>query len=131
MALSASQAEYDDIQTNMQVIGSHRSQSVSLPVVKIVPAVGNWSAIVRGNFRDWKVSFEWREKFPFTLDTGRLFDLHAKYSSVYCEGFPAANVYGPYIENPHKFTAELYDDVSLYTFFFMVDRHVRSGGALR
>lgn len=100
------------------VISTHRSKSITLPVVSFErPDIG-LLVVIRGNFYDYKLSV--RSERPIA-DAG-FADLFAtapdgsygaSLSSCYFEGFPEDLVFGHYSKNPRRWSASLGDDKAL------------------
>lgn len=105
------------------LIGTHRSKSIQLPVGEIVHPSGRVTCVIRGNFHNWMVSIEATGKV--TGKFGRLFDPSHETSSYYCEGFPESRVYGSYDKYMHKFTVCLYSEYDVATLFFLLDQWAR------
>lgn len=102
-----------------RVIGEHCSKSCVLPVYEI-PLL-NAVLIARGNFHDWKVSYEspthvvrWLVSPPVTEGS-----LHP----VYFEGFPKGRIYAPYAPDARQWSAALpYGEPHLYLFVWLLVR---------
>jgi len=108
--------EYEKLEVS--VISTHTSKSILLPVYYI--HLDNGIAItMRYNFHNWKVSINSPKKVY--IDFMKLFDPEEErdISGVYCEGFPAENVFGCYAKNKSQFTVELQSSYILYTFFWI------------
>lgn len=108
-------------QDGLRVISTHTSKSVLLPVYKIALPDGT-EFTLRYNFHNWKISVN--SPTPVEYDFMDLFDPNEDINPVYCEGFLDNNVYGPYVNNTGAFTIELYDDYSVWTFFYLYTRNV-------
>lgn len=115
----------------IEVISTHTSKSIKLPVYHIVLNDG-FELIMRGNFHDWKISIS--SPFPIELPEKLLSNYtlsSQKIQSCYCEGFAEEWIWDSYMTNKQKFTIEigasLYD---LYTFLFIfsteVDKHSKA-----
>lgn len=108
---------YEEVRENpTQVVSTHRSKSVSLPVYRI--SVSGLELTIRGNFHDWKVSV--KSDRPVVANFLSLFRKDERINSVYCEGFREEWVYGSYNENLKQFTVEVRDNYQLYTFLYIL-----------
>lgn len=106
------------------VIATHTSKSVKLPVYLIQSKKYGVEMILRNNFYDWKVSI--KSDSPLDFDYMELFDPSKEVSKYCCEGFPVDKIYGAYSENNTKFTVEIYSNYELYTFIFLLIKHLQS-----
>jgi hypothetical protein len=97
------------------VIGAHTSKSVRLPVVEYQFSNGA-SIVVRDNFYNFAVSV--KSPVPVSEDLVDEIAEVEKTSSCYCEGFPEHKVYGSYADDPHRFTAHIWDK-DLFTHFIL------------
>lgn len=110
--------EYQSIRSDLQVISTHKSKSVLLPVFKMT--TDNFTFIMRYNFYDWKISVEAKE--PISLDFGRLVsDTSQQIYSCYLEGFKDEWAYECYDKNKSKFTIEVRDNYKLFTLLWMLN----------
>jgi hypothetical protein len=109
----------------VEVISTHTSKSISLPVYHIVLTNG-MEFIMRGNFHDWKISIS----SPFDVELPEEILTNStlsgeKINRCYCEGFDESWIWDSYLDNKRKFTLEigasLYD---LYTFLFLMSVQV-------
>jgi hypothetical protein len=130
--------DYDDTHAIPNVISTHVSKSILLPVYELSRPDLGLRLILRNNFHDWKLSVI-SEK-PIDADFSGLFyttppvdpdytgdSLHA----VYFEGFPRNLVFGYYDAEKSdrcKWSAEIYGDQSLWTTLFLI---MRSLGAIK
>jgi len=116
--LATSFGEYREIGEKIQVISTHTSKSVLLPVFRIELNDGTFF-ILRYNFYSWKVSVN--SPRDIEVDFLGLFDPEDESSIMdfYCEGFPKDLVYGPYAKNKRQFTVEIYNDFRLFAFFWL------------
>jgi hypothetical protein len=113
------------------VIGEHRSKSVRLPVFSFERPDLGLQVVMRYNFYDWNVSVV-SEK-PVTLDLAQLGFTHDYMPSersefptgyipgrcwggCFFQGFPTELQFGPFDENPRKFSLYIDDDYELYVF---------------
>lgn len=105
-----------------QVIGSHSSKSVKLPVFKITREDRGIEFILRCNIYDWKISV--CSKTPLDFDFMGLFDKDTVVSPYCCEGFPKDKVYGSYSQDHSKFTVEFTSEYNVYVFFFLLRNYL-------
>lgn len=109
----------------IEVISTHTSKSIKLPVYHIVMKDG-FELIMRGNFHDWKISVNSPSdiELPEKILTNSTLSGN-KMLSCYCEGFKEEWIWDSYMNNKQKFTIEigasLYD---LYTFLFLFSLEV-------
>lgn len=105
--------------SKIEVISTHTSKSIKLPVYHIVWENGI-EMILRDNFYDWKISVESPLELTYPIN---LFNNlgKKKISSCYCEGFKEEWVFDCYENNKKKFTVELYDKYDVYTFMFLTN----------
>ena len=112
---------YEDFKKiTINVMGTHTSKSIVLPVYEMtIPRVG-MKLIMRNNFYDWKVSVISEEEVD--IKPGDLFrdrEIH----KVYCEGFKQEYVFGRYSDNKKQFTVELDDDSKLVIFLYLICKY--------
>lgn len=101
-----------------QVISTHYSKSVKLPVFKITREDKGIEFILRCNIYDWKISV--CSKTPLDCDFMEVFAKDKVVNQYCCEGFPVDKVYGSYNQDRTKFTVEFYSKYNVYVFFFLV-----------
>jgi hypothetical protein len=106
--------------STIEVISTHTSKSVLLPVYKIL--WNGFTFIMRDNFHDWKISIESPYSLKGKIDFLNLFDKNKDINAVYCEGFPRELVFPPFSKNDENFTIELYDDYGVYTLFWIISQ---------
>lgn len=104
----------------IQVISTHYSQSVTLPVYQMVLEENGIEIILRNNFYDWKVSI--KSDKPLNCDFMGVFN--PKETIWLCEGFPKDKIYGCYNQDHSQFTIEIISDYDLYTFFFILKNYL-------
>lgn len=117
--------DYDLYQKCAEVVSSHMSKSIDLPVYKLSrPGLTIW---LRDNFYNWKMSV--KSDAPIEADFGGLFHttppIDPKYTgdplnSVYFEGFSGDYIFGYYSKNNKQFSAEIGGDHSLYVSVFLI-----------
>jgi len=95
--LARSSEEFRGTREGVMVISTHTSKSVTLPVFEL--QWNDFLFIARYNFHDWKLSVRAPIRVELGIDFHGLFKPDAKINKVYCEGFSAEWVYGPYSEN--------------------------------
>jgi hypothetical protein len=108
----------------MEVISTHTSKSIKLPVYRIM--LGNSTEIImRGNFHNWQISVNSKNSIIFPeLLTGELSE--EKELLCYCEGFEEEWIYDSYKHNNQKFTISIgYNLYLLFTFFFLIKNQYR------
>ena len=105
-----------------EVISTHVSKSVRLPVFRIYLEKYGIEIIMRCNIYDWKISIT-SEK-PLEFDTVGLFNTSERVNPLCCEGFPKDKIFGSYDENHSKFTFELVSDYNVYTFFYLLKHYL-------
>ena len=112
----------EDVEKIPDVIGTHRSKSIELPVVEYSRPDLGLRLVVRGNFHDYKLSVE--SERPIEADFTGLFDVDDSdyLSPTLFEGFPKDRIYGPYAKNHRKFSADIGTDHTLYTTVFLIMR---------
>lgn len=100
---------------SVEVVGSHMTKSVCLPVVQIKRC--GLTVTMRGNFYNWAFSVESR----YEADVG---DLVAERSSVVsadlCEGFPEDLIFGPIGRDAKKFTCHVWEPLPPDIFLWCV-----------
>jgi len=112
-------ANYEEWRDNPpQVISTHYSKSVKLPVFQINLEKYGIEMVLRYNFYDWKISV--KSDKPLDFDYMGLFNPREKILAHYCEGFPKDKVYGSYEQSHFQFTIEIVSSYDLYTFFFLL-----------
>jgi len=112
-----SDERYDFIHSFINVLSTHISKSIKLPVYEFKSKGIRF--IVRYNFHDWKVSII--SDRDLEIEPKGLFN--PKSSSVkpcYFEGFPKDLVFPNYNEkeNKDKFSVCLHNEFSMYVFFW-------------
>lgn len=103
----------------VEVISTHTSKSVKLPVYHLVLNNG-FEVIMRGNFHNWVISII--SPFPIELPNEILnSEYNEQIEHVYCEGFQKDWVFNPYPTNRRKFTVQISSqDHVLWAFFFLI-----------
>ena len=101
------------------VIGTHRSKSIAMPVLRL--DYKGCVIILRYNFHDYEVA----------IINGKDVDLPmkglfcSKETSFFYQGFPDEfQLTERYEDNHSKFMANIHDDYSCYTFFFLLRREL-------
>jgi len=89
----------------------------------VVP--GKLEMRLRCNFYDWVISV--KSDVPIADNFHSLFGRDKQQLDVYSEGFSSDWVFGPYAANNQRFSLELPDKYSLYTFCYLL----REGLGLR
>lgn len=120
--LSKNYNEYVKIRDSAEVISTHTSKSVRLPVFQFQIANGTIFTM-RYNFHNWIVSVN--SPNDVNIDFADLFDPEQVVKSVYCEGFPKELVYGSYSNNKQKFTIELLPgNYYIFVFFWLLSHKI-------
>lgn len=123
---------YEKRRTLAQVISTHGSKSILLPVVEYHRADLGLTFVVRNNFYNWKLSVE--SERPVVADFGGLFHttppVDPDYTgnplaSVYFEGFPGDRIHPYYTQGDRRrWSAEIGNDEELWMTVFLVMRAV-------
>jgi hypothetical protein len=131
----------DALRETAWVIGEHTSKSVRLPVYSLERPDLGLQIVLRDNYHDWNVSVisetpivasllqgfkldyssdKERARFPNGYEPGR--------SWGYCffQGFPEEVQFGPYSENPRRFSLSIQNAHKVYTFIWLLMRDRRS-----
>lgn len=108
---------------NIEVVSTHVSKSINLPVYSIKIPNLQIELILRGNFHDWKVSV--LSEHPVDCDFHDLFDGSKQWNYHYCEGFDHNWIYEPFNQNNKQFTVEVLDAFNLYTFIWKLVNHIK------
>lgn len=97
------------------VIGTHRSKSVLLPVMEMDLSKIGLKIILRYNFYDWCISVESENDIDCDF-MGLITD-----QKGYFEGFPLDRIYDIYSEtNKKKFSVVLNNKYQVYTFVYLL-----------
>lgn len=83
----------------VEVISTHRSKSISLPVYKLT-TTPNLAIVLRNNFYDWKCSVI--SDRPLDVQLNGLFTPGASLHPVYFEGFPENLVFPEFSKENNK-----------------------------
>jgi hypothetical protein len=122
------------------VIGEHTSKSVRLPVYSLERPDLGLQVVLRDNYHDWNVSVisetpittdlrgfeldyfrkEDRERYPDGYRPG------GSWGYCYFQGFPREVQFGPYSENPRRFSLCIEDTYQMYTFLRLILRDRRA-----
>lgn len=105
-----------NILKKIEVISTHTSKSIKLPVYHIV--MNGVELIMRHNFHDWKVSVISNQALDFPIELFSNPDRQITYH--YCEGFDKDWIFAPYVENKQQFTVEMHNSNLLYVFLFLL-----------
>lgn len=115
--------EFENIQKNINVVSTHTSKSITLPVYNVYLKDLGVTLIMRNNFYDWKISVVSEKELA--IDFMELFDEKQKITEMYCEGFKSQWVYPSYEENKQNFTIELSNDYELFTFLWTLKSQLK------
>lgn len=125
---------------NVEVISTHCSKSITLPVYRVRRLDLGLAFVMRNNFFNWKLSVASAKPLP-DINFGNLFyttpPVDPAYTgdplaSCYFEGFPEGTIFGYYSNRRHtslpyeRWSAEIHGDSSLWTALFLV---LRAAGA--
>jgi hypothetical protein len=115
----------DSIRYSINVISTHRSKSILLPVYEIKIPKYNLTFVIRYNFYDWKISVE--SNIALDIDFMGLFDRCENINNIYCEGFPKDRVHTSYADDMwHKnFTVEIRNDYQVYMFVALIINYMK------
>lgn len=115
----------DSIRYNINVISTHRSKSILLPVYEVKIPKYNLVFVIRYNFYDWKISVE--SNIALDIDFMGLFDRSENINNIYCEGFPKNRVYTSYDDDMwHKnFTVEIINQYQVYMFVALIVNYMK------
>jgi hypothetical protein len=130
----------DDCKETAYVIGEHTSKSVRLPVYSLERPDLGLQVVLRYNFHDWNLSVLSETPVTtdlrgFELDYARKEDRDRHPSGFrapgtwgYCffQGFPHEVQFGPFSENPKKFSLCIDSAYQVYTFLWLLMRERRN-----
>lgn len=124
----------DEAQDLCTVISTHRSKSITLPVVQIVRPDLGLTLVMRDNFYNWKLSVISEKPIvaPFEYLFHTTPPVEPDYTgnplnAVYFEGFPREMVFNYYSKDNRKFSAEIGSDETFYMVIFEI---MKSLGAI-
>lgn len=104
----------------VNVIGTHMSKGIVLPVVEII-----WRRkcrfVLRDNFYDYKLTVECQDPIV-GLEISDLCKTTEEINSIYCEGFRPQDVHPSYSRDQSYFTLEVYSHYALFTIMFLIHR---------
>jgi hypothetical protein len=134
--LMASGLHFEDIADIPDVIATHRSKSIDLPVYELRRDDIGLRLILRGNFYDWKLSVI--SERPIVADFAGLFHMTPPVAPdytgdelhpVYFEGFPRDLIFGYYEPSDKKrWSACLGGEYTVYMTVFLI---LRSLGVIK
>jgi hypothetical protein len=121
---------YEDIAAISDVISTHSSKSIQLPVYELRRDDIGLRFILRGNFHDWKLSVI--SERPIVADFSGLFYTTPpvapdytgnELADCYFEGFPKDLIFGYYEpSNKKRWSACIGDEYGVYTTIFLIMR---------
>jgi hypothetical protein len=126
---------YHESKEIADVISTHMSKSIVLPVVEVTRKDLGIRFTMRENFYNWKLSV--LSEKPVEANFDGLFHttppIDKDYTgdplaSVYFEGFPKDRIYRYYEEDRRKFSAEIWGDRPMWTAVFLI---MRSAGVIK
>ena len=114
---------YDEWDANKpQVVSTHYSKSVKLPVYKIDLEKYGIEIVLRYNFFEWIVSI--KSEKPLDCDFLGLFDPKKEIPVTNCYGVPLNMIFGSYEKNHSQFMIEFSSEYDVYTFFFILKNYL-------
>lgn len=113
---------FADHLVKLEVISTHTSKSIKLPVYKATLKDGT-ELILRDNMHDWKVSISATKPLYFPKGTFNNDGLEAV-GSQYCEGFKDEWVYPSYSENDTQFTVEINNEMHMQLFLYHLQQQL-------
>lgn len=139
------ESERTDRPVTCFVIGEHTSKSVNLPVYSLERPDLGLQIVLRDNYHDWNVSVISEKPIPAEVIKGFEMDFSESdkkrfaergqqwrpgWSWGYCyfQGFPEEVQFGPYSQNPRKFSLCIGSEYSVYTFVWLIMREIRGVG---
>lgn len=108
--------DYKRVSDNINVVSTHTSKSILLPVMEITLPSGV-KFLLRNNFHNWIISVE--SPKPLVIDFKNLISPD-NVPPIYCQGFTDDRVHPAYSLNHSRFTVELHDRFEVYTFFWLI-----------
>ncbi len=118
---------FEQIGAVANVVSTHESKSIKLPVYDLRRADMGLRLVLRGNFHDWSLSV--LSETPITADFSGLFHTrpyvtgHQELSKHYFEGFPEKLIFGYYEPgDKRRWSAKLREEYQVYTTAFLIMR---------
>lgn len=109
------------------VISTHHSKSITLPVYELTRPDIDLKIILRNNFYNWKMSVinssEINANFSGLFHTSPPIDeayTGNPLSPIYFEGFESDLIFSYYEKDNKRFSAEIFSNYSLYTTIFLI-----------
>ena len=128
---------FEQKQNIVNVISSHRSKSIKLPVYELTRPDMDLKIILRDNFHNWKMSVinssAIHANFSGLFHTSPPIDesyTGNPLSPSYFEGFPSDLIFSYYEKDNKRFSAEIHSNYSLYTAIFLIMQGVGAVKAL-
>jgi len=112
--------KYEQYRNFWDVVGTHRSKSIILPVFHANLEKDGLRIWMRNNFHDWNISID--SDHPITCDFPDVFS-DDNYHYCFCQGMED-HKFGTHTENNQKFTVSIADDYEVYTFFRAIRKHL-------
>lgn len=106
------------LHTTANVISTHYSKSIKLPVYEIV--FNGITAILRENFYGWVISL--KSEKPLLLEETLIKTDDGGMNQCYCEGFKEELVYPIYEPNCNSCSFRIYSDYDLYVLFYLLNK---------
>jgi len=106
----------------VEVISTHMSKSINLPVYKLSRHDLGLNIYLRHNFYDWKISV--KSEKELSIDFIDLFNIDRPVENLFFEGFPKELIFNNYSKNKKSFSAEIYDEYKVYMVVYLVLRNL-------
>lgn len=90
----------------LMVVGTHRSKSCVLPVIRMRMDGRGHGVQWRNNFYNYSISCKLADYMPWVWDMQAKPD--ERVTEPYCEGFPDGTVFGTFEEDPRQFTMQVH-----------------------
>lgn len=105
-----------------QVIATHTSKSVKLPIYQINLEKYGLEIVMKNNFFSWAISI--KSENPLDFDMMELFDEKEVAPLYLCDGLPSEKIYGSYAQNHAEFTIEMKSEYKVYTLFYLIKNYL-------
>lgn len=108
------------------IVGTHRSKSIELPVVKYtyVSEFASVEVIVSYNFHMWSVTVRSSHDIPDAVNALDMMD--SSYSFMY--GFNSEDCLGKYEDNPREFSVTLHDHNEMWALMRIIRVMIQKAG---
>lgn len=110
-----------DYGRRVNVVGTHMSKSILLPVYQIKTLCGS-KITINYNFYNYVISIEAYSDVDLTFSTRFILPINVmdNVNPSYCYGFKPEDIHGAYANNNKKFTFTLDNEYDVYTFFYLL-----------